>query len=161
VWSADLVDSIVASLAAIIGVALGSVLTYLFQARTTRQAQEFARDQQLWQERAAAYSEFAGIVTDFRRSQNDRWHREQEDPRGAPFISARDDSYQLRAKASAAMCRVQLIGGDNTLSQLAERALDATTEVHMATDEDDRASRGEKARLALHDFLLAATGHVR
>jgi hypothetical protein len=155
------VDSIIASLAAIIGVVLGSVLTYLFQARNARQAQEFARDQQFWRERLAAYSEFAGIVTDFRRSENDRWHSEQEDPQGTPFISARDESYQLRAKATAAMCRVQLISGDNTISQLAERALNATTEVHMATDEDDRASRGEKARLALHDFLLAATGHVR
>ena len=154
-------DSIIASLAAITGVVLGSVLTYLFQARNARQAQEFARDQQLRHERLAAYSEFAGIVTDFRRSENDRWHREREDPRGAPFISARDESYQLRAKATAAMCRVQLASGDTGLSQLAERALDATTEIHMATDYDDRATRGEKARLALQDFLLAASRHVR
>jgi hypothetical protein len=161
VWSADQVDSIIASLAAIIGVVLGSVLTYLFQARNARQAQVFARDQQFWQERLAAYSEFAGIVTDFRRGENDRWHREQEDPQGAPFISARDESYQLRAKATAAMCRVQLVGGDTALSQLAESALNATTEIHVATDEDDRARRGEKARLTLQDFLMAATGHVR
>lgn len=160
-WSADGVDSIIAGLSAIIGVALGSVLTYLFPVRTARQTQEFARDQQFWRERLAAYSEFAGIVTDFRRSEYDRWHREQEDPHGAPFISARDESYQLRGKATAAMCRIQLVGGDTTLSQLAERALDATTEVHTATDEDDRARRGEKARLALQDFLKAATGHVR
>jgi len=59
------------------------------------------------------------------------------------------------------MCRVQLVGGDTELSQLAEKALDATTEVHMATDYDDRARRGEEARLALQDFLLAATRHVR
>ena len=161
VWSADQVNSIIASLAAILGVVLGSVLTYLFQARNARQAQEFARDQRLWQERLTAYSEFAGVVTDFRRSENDRWHREQEDPQGAPFISARDESYQLRAKATAALCRVQLVGGDTALSQLAEKALNATTEVHMATGEDDRARRGEKARLALQDFLMAVTGHVR
>ena len=143
-WSADHVDSIIASLAAITGVALGSVLTYLFQARNTRQIQEFARDQQFRQERLAAYSEFAGVVTDFRRSENDRWHREQEDPRGEPFISARDESYQLRAKATAAMCRVQLIGGDATLGQLAQNALDATTEIHEATDEEDRAARAAR-----------------
>ena len=142
-------DSIIASLAATIGVVLGSVLTYLFQARNARQAQELARDQQFWQERLAAYSEFAGIVTDFRRGENDRWHREQEDPQGAPFISGRDDSYQLRAKATAAMCRVQFIGGDTALSQLAERALNATIEIHMATDGNDRTRRGEKARLGL------------
>jgi hypothetical protein len=161
VWSADQVDSIIASLATITGVVLGAVLAYLFQARNARQAQEFARDQQVRQERLAAYSEFAGIVTDFRRSENDRWHREQEDPQGAPFISARDESYQLRAKATAAMCRVQLVGGDATVSRLAESALDATTDVHMATDEDDRAKRGEKARVALQDFLAVATSHIR
>ena len=161
VWSADQVDSIIASLAAIIGVVLGSVLTYLFQARNVRQAQEFARDQQFRQERLATYSEFAGTVTDLRRSENDRWHREQEDPQGASFIATRDESYQLRGKATAALCRVQLTGGDTTLSQLAERALNAATEIHMATEEDDRARRGEKARLALQDFLTVATGYVR
>ena len=161
VWSADQVDTIITSLPAIIGVVLGAVLTYLFQARNTRQAQEFARDQQFWQERLATYSEFAGIVTDLRRSENDRWHREQEDPQGPPFISARDESYQLRAKATAAMCRVQLFCGNATLGQLAESSLNDTTDVHMAADEDDRARRGEKARLALQDFLLAATDRVR
>ena len=59
------------------------------------------------------------------------------------------------------MCRIQLVGGDTALGQLAERALDATAEIHIATDEDDRAGRGEKARLALQDFLKAATVHVR
>lgn len=58
------------------------------------------------------------------------------------------------------MHRVQLAGGSTTLSKLAEQALTATTEVHLATDEDDRASRGEKARLALQEFLLTTTGHV-
>ena len=43
-WFADHVNSIIASVAAIIGVVLGSVLTYLFQARNARQVQEFTRD---------------------------------------------------------------------------------------------------------------------
>jgi hypothetical protein len=59
------------------------------------------------------------------------------------------------------MCRVQLVGGNTALSQLAERALNTTTDVHLATDEDDRTRRGEQARLALQDFLLTAAGHVR
>jgi hypothetical protein len=160
-WSADQVDSIIASLAAITGVVLGSVLTYLFQARNTRQAQEFARDQQFRQEKLAACSEFAGIITDLRRSEYDRWHREQEDPQGIAFIAARDESYQLRGKATAAMCRVQLVSGDLTLSDLADKALNATTEIHTALDEDERTRRGEKARLTLQAFLTAATRHIR
>jgi hypothetical protein len=136
-------------------------MTYLFQARSTRQVQEFARDQQVRQERLAAYSEFAGVVTDFRRSENDRWHREQEDPQGEQFISARDESYQLRAKATAAMCRAQLVGSDAQLGELAERALNATTEIHYAADEEDRMARGQKARLAVQDFLIAASALIR
>lgn len=93
-------SSIIASAAAIVGVVLGSVLRYVFQARNARQSQEFARDQQTRQEKLAAYSEFAGLVTDFRRTENDRWHRQQEDARGEQFIAARDESYQLRAKAT-------------------------------------------------------------
>lgn len=58
------------------------------------------------------------------------------------------------------MCRVQLVSADITLSELAEKALNATAELHMATDEDDTATRGEKAHLALQDFLIAAMGHV-
>jgi hypothetical protein len=126
---------------------LGSVLTYLFQARGTRQVQEFARDQQVRQEQLAVYSEFAGVVTDFRRSENDRWHREQEDPQGELFILARDESYQLRAKATAAMWRVQLVGGDAQLRELAERALNATTEIHYAADEEDRMARARRPAL--------------
>jgi hypothetical protein len=161
VWCADHVNSLIASLAAITGVALGSVLTYLFQSRSTRQIQQFAREQQFRQERLATYSEFAGVVTDLRRSEYDRWHRGQEDPEGELFIFARDESYQLRAKATAAMCKVQLVGGGTSLVQLAEVALTATTEIHDAADEEDRAGRGEKARLAVQDFLQAASGHVR
>jgi hypothetical protein len=155
------VNSIITSLVAIIGTLCGSALTYTFQRRNTREAQAFTRGQQFWQERLAVYSEFAGALTDFRRSQNDRWHREQEDPEGAPFIAARDESYQLRAKATAAMYRVRLVGGDTKLSHLAERALNATTEVHLAATEEDRAMRGEKARLALEDFLSDASSHVQ
>jgi hypothetical protein len=59
------------------------------------------------------------------------------------------------------MCRVQLVGGSTTLGPLAEKPLNATTDVHLAADEDHRARRGEKARLALQDFLVTAIGHVR
>jgi type II secretory pathway pseudopilin PulG len=156
-WSSDVVSSIIASGAAIVGVALGSVLTYIFQARNARQAQEFTRDLQSRQEKLDAYSQFAGLVTDLRRSEYDRWHRQQEDPSGEPYIAARDESYQLRAQATAAMYRVQLVGGHIELGQLAERALDATIDIHVAADEDDRASKGQGARLALQEFLMAAT----
>jgi FAD/FMN-containing dehydrogenase len=155
------VNGIIASLAALMGTRLGAVLTYVFQARNTRQAQEFAQVQQFRQEKLDACSSFAGALTNFRRSENDRWHRGQEDAESKLFLAARDESYQLRAAATAAMCRLQLVCADDKLSQLAERALHATEEIHYAANEDDRATRGKKARLALQDFLSNASAHLR
>jgi hypothetical protein len=45
------------------------------------------------------------------------------------------------------------------LGRLAEKTLDATGEIYLAADEDDRAKR-EKAPLAVQGFLVAATGHI-
>ncbi|MER6188082.1 hypothetical protein [Streptomyces sp. NPDC001652] len=147
-------------LVAVFATLAGSTLTFFFQRHIARQAERFTRDQQLWHERVASYSAFAAAVTDFRRSQNDRWHLEQADPTSPQFITAREESYQRRADATTALCRVRLICGDSVLSQLAQEALDATTEIHVAQDEQDRARRGEKARLALDRFLSDASPRV-
>ncbi|MFF8866262.1 hypothetical protein ACF08B_29900 [Streptomyces sp. NPDC015139] len=149
------------SLVAVFATLAGSTLTFIFQRHTARQAEQFTRNQQLWHERVAAYSAFAAALTDFRRSQNDRWHLEQDDLNGPQFISARDESYQRRADATAALCRVRLICGDPVLGQRAQDALDATTQIPAAQDEEERTRRGEKARLALDQFLSDASPHVR
>jgi hypothetical protein len=126
-----------------------------------RRAVRFTQDQQLWQERTAAYSAFAAALTDFRRSQNDRWHLEQTDPRSSAFVLAREESYRLRATATAALCRVRLICGDPMLDELAQQAVDAATEIHLAGDEEDRGRRGQRARLALDQFLVNASAQVQ
>ncbi|MER6254587.1 hypothetical protein ABT224_24845 [Streptomyces sp. NPDC001584] len=66
----------------------------------------------------------------------------QADPDGPRFISAREASYQRRADSTAAHCRVHLVCGDSVLIRLAQEALDATTGIHGAQDEQDRAERG-------------------
>ncbi|MFJ3812164.1 hypothetical protein ACIPWE_38110 [Streptomyces sp. NPDC090073] len=149
------------SLVAVFATLAGSTLTFIFQRHLARHADQFTRNQQLWHERVAAYSAFAASLTDFRRSQNDRWHLEQDDPNGPQFISACEESYQRRADATAALCRVRLICGDPALGQRAQEALDATTQIPAAQDEEERTRRGEKARLALDQFLSDASPHVR
>ncbi|MFD5412849.1 hypothetical protein [Streptomyces nojiriensis] len=149
------------SLVAVFATLAGSTLTFLFQRHIARQAERFARDQQLWHERIGAYSAFAAALTDFRRSQNDRWHLEQADPGGPQFLSAREASYQRRADATAALCRVHLMCGESALLRLAQEALEATTGIHGAQDEQDRAGRGEAARLALERFLASASPRAR
>jgi hypothetical protein len=59
-------SEIVVGVVAIAGTLLGAALTYVLQARSARQAHEFALRQQLWQERLGVYSAFAGVMTDFR-----------------------------------------------------------------------------------------------
>ncbi|OKI01921.1 hypothetical protein A6A06_12375 [Streptomyces sp. CB02923] len=153
-------NAVLTSLVAVFATLAGSTLTFVFQRHITRQTERFARSQQLWHERVAAYSAFAAALTDLRRSQNDRWHVEQDAPDSPGFISAREESYQRRADATAALCRVRLICADPDLSRSAQDALDAATTVHLAQDEQDRARRGEKARLALDEFLSTASSHV-
>jgi hypothetical protein len=154
-------SNLTASLVAVFGTLAGSTLTFLFQRHSARQTEQFARNQQLWSERVAAHSAFAATLTDFRRSQNDRWHLEQADPSGTKFITAREESYKFRANTTAAMCRVRLICGSLTLSELAQRAVDAATEIHEAVDENDRASRSAKARRAVDQFLDEASLQIQ
>ncbi|MFD9084357.1 hypothetical protein ACFYYM_31170 [Streptomyces erythrochromogenes] len=148
------------SLVAVFAALAGSTLTFVFQRHTARQTERFTREQQLRQERVGAYSSFAAALTDFRRSQNDRWHLERADPDSAQCVSARAESYQRRSEATAALCRVRLLCGGPALSELARAALDATTEIHLAGDEQDRARRGETARVALDRFLADASPHA-
>ncbi|MFJ2769446.1 hypothetical protein [Streptomyces sp. NPDC087300] len=148
------------SLVAVVGTLAGATLTFLFQRHLVRQSERFARGQQLWQEKAAAYTMLIASLTDFRRSQNDRWHLEQDDPDGVDVVRAREESYQRRADATAAVCRVRLVCGDAALGQVAQDALDAATDVHLAMSEQDRAERGRAARLALEGFLAMAASQI-
>jgi len=154
-------NAVLTSLIAVFATLAGSSLTFIFQRHIARQAERFTQNQQLWKERVTAYSAFAATLTDFRRSQNDRWHLEQVDAGSPQFTSAREESYQRRADATAALCRVRLINSDARLDEVAQAALDAATEIHEAQDEQDRTRRGERARLALDAFLSDASPQVR
>ncbi|MFC4013897.1 hypothetical protein ACFOY2_42185 [Nonomuraea purpurea] len=153
--------SAITSIIAVVGTLLGVTVTYVFQARAAKQARQVAREERLWQERLVAYSAFAGALTDFRQSQNDRWHREQEDPQSQAFIAARDASYQKRVDATSTLFRLRLVAANGTLSELASAALKLTEEIPLAADESDRRDRGRKARRALLDFTEAAAAQVR
>ncbi|MGW1895285.1 hypothetical protein ACWCP6_34340 [Streptomyces sp. NPDC002004] len=153
-------NPVLTSLVAVFGTLAGSTLTFTFQRHIARQSERFTRSQQLRHERTSAYSELAAALTDFRRSQNDRWHLEQADPTSAEFVKAREESYRLRADATAALCRVRLLCGDLGLSRFAQDALDAATVVNLARNEQDRAERGRAARLALDRFLDAAAAQI-
>ena len=153
-------NTVLTSLVAVFATLAGSTLTFAFQRHTALQTERFTRNRQFWTERVSTYSAFAAAMTDFRRSQNDRWHLEQRDPNSSKVASARQESYQRRADATAALYRVRLVSHDPSLDLLAQAALDVTTDIHTAHDEEDRTKRGEKARIALDRFLSDALPQV-
>ncbi|QNP62755.1 hypothetical protein [Streptomyces genisteinicus] len=150
-----------ATVIAVAGTLLGSVATHLFQHRTTERTAALAREEQLRQERITAYSAFAGALVDYRRGQNDRWHRAQETPGSAVAEAARIDSYRLRSGAHQALIRVQLVCDDPQALALAAEAFEVTNCIHEAPDEPERSRRSEQARETLSEFIGAAAPGVR
>ncbi|MFF8846913.1 hypothetical protein ACF08N_30055 [Streptomyces sp. NPDC015127] len=146
---------------AVVGTLLGSVATHLFQRQTAERSAVLARAEQLRQERIAAYSAFAGALVDYRRGQNDRWHRAMEAPGSVAAEEARIDSYRLRSSAHQALIRVQLVCDDPQALDLAAAAFEVTNCMHEAPDETDRSQRSEQARETLSEFIGTAAPGVR
>jgi hypothetical protein len=146
---------------AVAGTLLGSVATHFFQRQTTERTAALTRAEQLRRERISAYSSFADALVDYRRGQNDRWHRAHDAPGSATAEQARIDSYRLRSGAHQALIRVQLVCDDPAALALAAAAFEVTNCMHEAQDEDDRAERSEQARETLSEFIGAAAPGVR
>ncbi|MFI7383755.1 hypothetical protein [Streptomyces sp. NPDC049813] len=150
-----------AALIAVLGTLLGSVVTHYFQGRATVRGAELARAEQLRQERIASYSGFASALFDYRRSQNDRWFRAQEQPGTREAESARFASYEARIAARQALAMVQLVCDVPRLRQLAEAAFESANCLHEAVDEQDRDRRSQRCKQALTAFVEAAAPSVQ
>ncbi|MFB7365458.1 hypothetical protein [Streptomyces hydrogenans] len=149
------------ALIAVAGTLLGVIATHWFQGRMTLRTAALARNEQLRQERIAAFSAFAGAVVEYRRSQNDRWFRAVENPGSEEAEESRHASYRQRTAAHQALFRVQLICDDAALRQLAEAAFVDTHCLHEAVGAEDRAHRSEQAKEALSRFIAAAAPGLR
>ncbi len=95
-----------------------------------------------------------------RRSQYDRWLRRTEDPEGAPYLSAREDSYRTRSAAQQAFYRARLLVQDEPLLLLAQGAITATAQIHKATDRHAFDAASSAAEQSLDRFLAAAARYV-
>ncbi|MBT2504494.1 hypothetical protein J7I98_01015 [Streptomyces sp. ISL-98] len=146
---------------AVIGTLLGSVATYYFQRQAAERTAALTRAEQLRQERISTYSAFAGALVDYRRAQNDRWHRKAEAPDSADAKSSRLESYAQRSAARQALIRVQLVCADRESVELARTAFELTHCMHEAPNEAERARRSEQADEALARFIEAAAPSVR
>ncbi|MFE5119019.1 hypothetical protein [Streptomyces sp. NPDC056669] len=154
-------DGVLSALIAITGTLLGSSVTHVFQRRASAHDQIFAAQQQLRSDRMAVYSDFAGALTEFRRGQQDRWHRKNEDPDGSAFSEARTEAYRLRGIALHALFRVQLIASAHTLIDTAQRAYALTSDLHKASDKTELSALGAQARETLEQFIKIASSDVQ
>ncbi|WP_234544598.1 hypothetical protein [Streptomyces shenzhenensis] len=154
-------DGVISALIAIAGTLLGSALTYAFQRNASARDQLFASQQQLRSDRMNVYSDFAGALTEFRRGQQDRWHRRSEDPDGPAFIEARTEAYRLRGIALHALFRVQLIASARALIDTAQDAYALTSALHKAADKTELSDLGAQAREVLERFVKLASSDVQ
>ncbi|MDT0318484.1 hypothetical protein [Streptomyces millisiae] len=152
---------VLSALIAVFGTLLGVALTQRSQRQATARDQAFAARQQLRSERMAVYSDFAGAVTEFRRGQQDRWHRRDEDPEGPAAHETRIEAYRLRGVALHALFRVQLIASGPPLVDAARQAYELTSGTHKASDKTELSALSDRAREALEHFVRLASADVR
>jgi hypothetical protein len=108
---------------ALIGTCVGALLSYAFQRLNMGKAAQKEHEERLRTERIAAYSEFAGILFNFRRAQIRRYNIALSKTEGAELQAAEDESRALRAQAWTALLRVKLLTDDAQVSEKAEHAL--------------------------------------
>ncbi|GAB4054835.1 hypothetical protein [Catellatospora paridis] len=155
-------DASIASVIAICGTLLGSVITYMFQRRGAERAERFARSERLHHERLAAYSAFAGALTELRRAVTSLWFRRQSDPSGGDAVTAAQmEADRLGAVAEQARFRVQLLAVDPDLVDLADAAFKSIGAIRRAVDRTELVEQEERFHEAVTAFITGASARVR
>ncbi|MFJ2598575.1 hypothetical protein [Streptomyces erythrochromogenes] len=149
-----------ASLIAVTGTLLGSVITLTVQRRASAQSEVFTRAQQLRQERLTAYSACAGSVTALKQAAVTLWLRRQEAPDGPEARDAFAECDRLGAATENAQFQVRLLAADSALVALAVAAFDAVAPLRAATTSRDLADREQDLQDALDAFITAATAQI-
>lgn len=155
-------QGLLASVIAVVGTLLGATVTYVFQRVNAGRVERFARDERLRQERIAAYSGFAGAITELRRGVISLWFVRQRDDAARPELSAaRAESDRLGAAADHARFRVQLLAGNPDLVALADAAFEPIGALHHAADRAELVEHENRCQDLLKAFITAAGAQVR
>ncbi|MGX1806561.1 hypothetical protein ACWIGI_12660 [Nocardia sp. NPDC055321] len=139
------------SVIAVVGTLLGSCTTYWFQRRTAARAEVLARSERLRQERLAAYSEYAGALSDLRRGQVTLWLRKR-DSRDTPAAYAEAD--RLGSVAHAAKLRLELVAARP--EPLVDAAFTKVQDLLNADDPADLRQRENAFEAAVSAFVQDA-----
>ncbi|WP_103504517.1 MULTISPECIES: hypothetical protein [unclassified Streptomyces] len=154
-------EAIWTSVVAVGGTLLGAVITHFFQRHASGRSELFARSEALRQERMATYSLFAAAVEDYRHGQAGRWYRQQQDPEGRDFVTARDEAHRLRTTTRQVLYQVKLLTDDQGVVLAAERAYESTRDVSTAQGGEERDVLDARARQAIDAFVAQASPLVR
>ncbi|MEX3107666.1 hypothetical protein ACSCBZ_44110 [Streptomyces niveiscabiei] len=149
-------ETLTASLVAVLGTLLGAGLTHRFQVRAAERAERFTREERLRQERMAAYSAYAGALVTYRRVLLNRWFRLHEDDEPEEAHRARLEGYAQRTTVQEALFRVQMLTPDEALVARAREALELTDQLHRAPDRAELERRRDITRAAVTAFVTEA-----
>ena len=147
----------VPAIIAVLGTLLGSTTTYVFQRISSKRAEKFSMQRQLWAERMNVYSSFGGALTEARRGEYAWWNRCNEAPDSPACFDARSEAYRLRGLAAHALFRVQLVASNQAMVDVARHAYKLTRGVHNATTKTELRIAGDQARERLDHFLMFAS----
>ena len=129
----------------------------MFQRLNAGRTERFARD-----ERMAAYSGYAGAITDLRRAVISLWFvRQRTEPGDPERNAAHTEADRFGAAAAASRFRMQLIADDPALVALAAAAAAPIESVHDAADSADVTEHENRCEEALHAFVAAASAQLR
>jgi hypothetical protein len=141
---------------------LGSTVTYVFQRVSAGRVERFARDERLRQERIAAYSGFAGAITELRQGVISLWFvRHRDDAARPELYAARAASDRLGAAADHARFRVQLLAENPNLLALADAAFEPISAIHHAADRAALVEHENRCQDLLKAFITAAGAQAR
>ncbi|WP_329279952.1 hypothetical protein [Streptomyces sp. NBC_01451] len=149
-------EVVLASLIAVAGTLLGSIITFVFQRRSSVQAEIFARSLQLRQERLTTYSAYAGAVTALKQGTVALWFRLQGDADSPETRQAFTECDRLGAATENAQFRVRLLAEDDVLVALAASASDAIGPIRRASTRAELIEREQELQDALNAFIAAA-----
>lgn len=153
-------EAVLASLIAVAGTLLGSLVTFSVQRRTSARAEDFARSQQLRQERLTTYSAYAGAVTALKQATVALWFLRQEAADSAETRQAFMECDRLGAATENAQFQVRLLAQDSMLVALAVSAFDALGPMRSASTATELALHEQGLQDALNAFMAAATAQI-
>ncbi|MGW0522979.1 hypothetical protein [Crossiella sp. NPDC003009] len=154
-------NSLLISLIAVSGTLAGSSLTYLFGRLTARRTERVARDERLRQDRIAAYTTFAGAVTELRQALISLWFLKRAEPADPELRAAYTEADKRGAAARHARFCVQLLTEDTELLQLADAVFKPIDELADAVDRATLTVLEERGEELLATFIQVAGRQIR